>query len=911
MKGNRKKTCRLAKRCRIRVKRVKRVWSTFMLFIKLCMNQQLLIFLTFVILAVLIAMGLMATEPKCFDETGQILSLGSTLLLVAVTLMFGRRRATVIINALIFACSLGYGLTYMAQWAQQLGLSASVLLCLLALYTLYLVFQMLWNYTTTNEVCKPNRPDWLFRGRFYAKVHACIRMQDADKGHAYALYGQWGSGKSHLLQYLDRRLSHKYLAVTYDDPQGDKCGVYDGEYRLCWLPLWHYSSIEDAWHAVVKALLNAIADRSFAPNSRWLPRLLAYASRYILPNHQVVEDAIQRLSLLGDSNTVEGDVILINKHLIKKKQRVVLLVEDLERCDVRLIELLLPFIERLRKIKGLTILCAADKVELERKCHGSAVITGDLQGYLDKVFDLSFDMPSIPLSLVPHYFEKYVQEQHNHCPFLLEFANSSNLAFDSPRQIEQVANRLASLETMYFPTEHYSSPFKKDDVRASFYVDILRTRYHDAYVELLDPKNRRAAENADFEGYRTAYRGEAWKWPSELTATEALFAADSFFKSLLKMLCRSFKDSTHLELAFSESYLRREFLTEWEKQDIINSTQLPLKKPVKELIRRYFGANQPEQPDRAVANLLYTCWKDGYEPLCNMEQRKREFFISAIQQMQRDYDISGPYDYMVPLWDVEPLAYAYLETAFAYLLSKSDNTCYRDLLPLLLEKVKFEHLSVLYGRMVYTSSDRFEYERASSNMQVMSRYKSVSDFKVFKNQLASVAGRRMADFIHVLFAATAFSKEGMQEGVLDMFDKINNAEEWQKFKSAFCRYFNDLSLLAKIQFFMSFLRSLCVKVSFPNHNVYCHAISLRRLELFEQVYGVIGALINREDKAVTAAMNDIAQSARYTIAIIMADINSIPKVRTELSSRGYRTATARLIKALRKLDRQIGAIIAS
>lgn len=864
-------------------------------------------FITFVILCLVswaLVKILFYLIPTAIDESFYNACILCGVSMCACSLFVGKHRLAVVLNVIIIAILLICECTYIAKWIQYLGFSTSFLVVLSLTFAVVYAIKRIWDNTSAKKSASSDEKDWLFRGRFYARFHTCIRMQNADRGHAYALYGRWGSGKTHLLKYLDKRLRQKYLKVTYDDPNGDTEGVYTGSYQVCWIPLWHYSSIDEAWQAIINALLNVFTGRKIHISAPLITRFFKQVFGLVLSQQQVIVDAIQRLTLLGYTNSVEDDVASINKEVKKGGKRIVLIVEDLERCNVRLIEMLLPLIERLRKIQGLTIICAIDAAELERKCKKSAIITGNLQGYLDKVFDLSFNMPILPQSLAQHYFEQHVQNMHDECPFLLEFTHSANLKFHSPRQIEQVSNRLASLEKMYFPAEQHGPLDRSDEVFTVFYVDILRALYPMQYKELSDSNRRREVEK--LKTHHSPYRQSKEELPAKLKKLDEKYCQDDLFNSIINSLDFSLSGAVNLTYAFSEKYARREYMTSWEIEDLIDNTHIPLERPLSQLIQKYFGKNHPEYLERASSSLLYACWKGGFEPLLQKEEKKRAFFASAIKQMPRDYNLPGNSDYFFLDWESPNLSFAYLETACAYYLTEKDNEIYKGILDILIEKVRLEHLMVLYSRLQYTSSPDFLIEKASFNMQVFALNKEKPLLQSFMRRLINKIGFRMGDYLDFHFSKNKGYPESIRDGYLEFFDKIQENIDWDGFKRGFSTYCAELTDEGKIRLFMCMLRSLSVKIGFPNFGIGFCAFSVRRLELFSELYTSVCKLLRTKHSLIINSASDILALIANSIHAMIG--NEAPKRLLHLEKNGYRTATAQLFILLRQLQKLLKSI---
>lgn len=518
----------------------------------------------------------------------------------ALVAFFGKSRVTVVVVALALLIS---GVEYLGAaqlFLDELGFPIRTLVIFLALYCSVYFIKSAWQSVQPEEIKREREEDKLSRSRLYSKIHGRIRTQGDDKGHAYALYGEWGSGKSHLLKYLERRLTQKYLKVKFDDVSPDEDELYQEAHHVCWVSLWHYHSQEEASAAIISALYRTIVGSRWYFNSKVLTSLVRYLPAFVSLGNAQLWDALRSLVAYSDSMEADDEISIVNNRLKKQGQRAVLFVEDAERAELEVIEHLLPLIERLNKIQGLTVICSIDFEELNRKCQKSNTIVGNVQGYLDKIFDMSFSMPDMPANVSKNFFVSYVKRNYPQCLLLKAFAEDALVPFSTPRQIQRVSARLASVEWMYLTS------FQQENIKGSikykslFAVEILKTLYIQEYRGLNKCPNIFEALNGIVEQNEERWKKQACS--QKLKSAFLLYAHDRTFKACLKMLHQD--DDVTISNCLSGTYARRNYLLDWEIEKMIRELDEKSSSSLSDAVRRFVGDLNPENYENSRSDVL-------------------------------------------------------------------------------------------------------------------------------------------------------------------------------------------------------------------------------------------------------------------------------------------------------------------
>lgn len=311
-------------------------------------------------------------------------------------------------------------------------------------------------------------------GVYEAGFDRIIRLsKNANQGRSIAVFGSWGSGKTHFLRYIDIEMQKSNsLKLKNLDKSKNHSQSQSAQYAVKKIDLWQYHDIEDAWKSIIAGLYETICDKKPSPILSVGQRVLTLLSK-------------AEISVLGISGALETLVNNRNDDRLKAsadklsacinfpEKVAVLILDDVERADIGIIEALLPLLERLQKIRGLIVVCAIARDELEEKFRENGKSSLLIQGYIDKLFDQSIYLPPIPDFYSAIEFKNRVDETAGNCRLLQDFSRKFIIAFDTPRQIMRVVERLAAIEQDYFIVREDGN-VNSDCV---FIVEILRLLY--------------------------------------------------------------------------------------------------------------------------------------------------------------------------------------------------------------------------------------------------------------------------------------------------------------------------------------------------------------------------------------------------------------------------------------------------
>lgn len=743
-------------------------------------------------------------------------------------------------------------------------------------------------------------PDGLSRTRAYDRVHARIRLQKEGTGHAYALMGEWGSGKTHLLKYLDKRLRKPYKKEHYDDVPADNPALYKGGYSIHWVTLWHYHTIETANAAIIKALYALVVGQRLPFSLKQFYGFARLLLTLFAQDADKIVSALEGVVFTSDDNTDE-DIAIINEHLNARNERVLLFVEDIERAELSVIENLLPMIERLRKIKNLTIVCALDFNELQKKCQSSKIISSSIQGYIDKIFDMPFSMPEMPLSISKRFFAQCVRDNYPECKALLEFAENCNIDFSGPRQIRRVVTRLASLEWMYFSKGENSGLITYAPISTVFYVEIMRALYATEYNELRAVKDREEIINE-----LTSLKKDSAVKQKDLSeiapASYTRYNADVTFRSILNTI--SYASNAHgldLNYAFNQEYKRRIYLTEEESVQIILSSLNNESSDCHKLIQEFFGIATPEDLERAKENLLFQSYRLAFVDATPYKDLGKNFLINQLRKEERRYDRKRPFGYYFSQGVSNPFSYACMECTLVQELNDNNDVSRSELLSILEDKLPYVDLVVLLGRLLYIQEPRFDVNETSENMAAMYNKKSSKQYKDAVNSLTKLCGERIVDFV-LHSSWDGIAAQSIQDGTFNIYDDLKNNSLRQKFLSSAENTFSALSCRDKYVLLGNLFRLLESQTLFPPVCT-LHAISITGITLWEKILDDVelSVILEKQQESQKTEMQEKLREliTKYESCISTLR-NKMPNFKPE---RNYIEGNKRLVSKLKRLSK--------
>lgn len=308
----------------------------------------------------------------------------------------------------------------------------------------------------------------------------------------FALYGEWGSGKSTLMKYLQKELKGTFNAFFFEAWQYES----DDNLSLSLLEYLSYEtadSTDEALGEIVKVAAKLF--RGFSKSMRIsVPGLSIDGNKIVESLEDKPQETFYQLKMKFQKEFKSWE----NINTVKGKPEFnIVFIDDLDRCEPENVLNLLSALKLFFTYGEKTIFfCGVDKKAVNEAVKTKYNEIVKANEYLEKIFDITFQMPSDNdfRKLISQCFEpvtvgNYVDELDKEIAgFFYE------IKFTNPRKLKKVLNKYLILKTLKNNLNEESSsrhliPNITTDESGNFF-EIIFTLYflilNDFYKELLD-----------------------------------------------------------------------------------------------------------------------------------------------------------------------------------------------------------------------------------------------------------------------------------------------------------------------------------------------------------------------------------------------------------------------------------------
>ncbi|MCT4612500.1 MAG: KAP family NTPase [Clostridia bacterium] len=339
-----------------------------------------------------------------------------------------------------------------------------------------------------------------------------------------SLYGNWGSGKTTLMKFLDKDTRSNYKTIFFE--------------------AWELERDSDITLSLLEKLADEITGNTkvkFELKRSWLE--LKELSKEIVYNTKIkspivdsleidfgaaVKNAYEKVSEEYEKKSLfKAREVFKEKFAIieskTKKKSILIFVDDLDRCSPENTLKLLTDIKLFFTLGSKTIFF----VGLDKQAVSKAVQTKyyDIvksEEYLEKIFDISFNMPKT--NSIRKLIKLYVDEvllvkvdAENTVDKLVNFFKT--IKFTNPRHLKKVLNKYYFLKDLYEGETNSSIPkgiFKNDVVTMIFvlYFIVIYEYKQDIYEDLKDIKKR---DKVYYNLYRAPGSKDEQSWGNHMS----------------------------------------------------------------------------------------------------------------------------------------------------------------------------------------------------------------------------------------------------------------------------------------------------------------------------------------------------------------------------------------------------------
>lgn len=289
--------------------------------------------------------------------------------------------------------------------------------------------------TTVNGYDAPvlsHEEDLFDRWSFANRVYRVVGTAPAEWSLRAAIYGKWGEGKTSVLNFLQN------MAET------------DGHIALTISP-WDADSTDVLWIKLVDTLITRMEKVGVKVDKKTFAK--AKISKWLnwLPNAKGVAEvdplakaALGGLDILRGLLQPDGDFLNAVRNKISDR-RIIVIIDDLDRADPRVIPRLLLGLREILDIPGFSFVMAFDLdivAEALTEYHRGY---GSGHPFLEKIVDFPFYLPAATRRDLAGLFET---EAEKYCGFMTREAwrDVEDLLPDNPRKLKLLVRNVASLK---------------------------------------------------------------------------------------------------------------------------------------------------------------------------------------------------------------------------------------------------------------------------------------------------------------------------------------------------------------------------------------------------------------------------------------------------------------------------------
>jgi KAP family P-loop domain len=208
-------------------------------------------------------------------------------------------------------------------------------------------------------------------------VYDQLMAHDAKWSVTVALNGQWGSGKTSIAEMIESRALKAGHAVG-------------------WLYPWQVNTSKDVAIALTITVLKALEEAKIKlPAEMWGKKKLIESSMS-LRQLRGIKAAEIGFSMLDDANAFDTEFAKpISKRLADEKKRLLVIIDDLDRCEPAFIAPLLLFMRSVLDIEGFSFLAPFDSDVVSKTLYASNTAWSSADRFLEKVFDFRIPIPDL------------------------------------------------------------------------------------------------------------------------------------------------------------------------------------------------------------------------------------------------------------------------------------------------------------------------------------------------------------------------------------------------------------------------------------------------------------------------------------------------------------------------------------
>ncbi len=231
-------------------------------------------------------------------------------------------------------------------------------------------------------------------------AHALLKMTPQE-GLVIALYGSWGSGKTTVLNFVQKSLEELQEDQKLPSEPAkalSKSGKQPTKVVIVPFNPWWFSGREDLVRAFFLTVSAALEAAKYpTPISEAFKKLGQVAARLPIPTglgpttQDVAKWGEVVQQLLGDPQELAKQKESVGELLRKQDQRLVITIDDIDRLSSDEIIDLFRVVKSIADLPRITYLLSFDKTAVAEILKGKLGVSGE--DYLEKIVQVPFEMP--------------------------------------------------------------------------------------------------------------------------------------------------------------------------------------------------------------------------------------------------------------------------------------------------------------------------------------------------------------------------------------------------------------------------------------------------------------------------------------------------------------------------------------
>lgn len=317
-----------------------------------------------------------------------------------------------------------------------------------------------------------------------------------DEIKMFSLYGEWGSGKSSLMKFLENDLKEDFNTFFFEAWQFEK----DENLALSLLEFMNAKNIDNGEEFCEDLLkYGARILRGLGKSVKFNIPLYPEGPSVDLDMNGFVDEFSKKedVSFYKSLEKFKKEFVIFEDKLTaeKGKEFNIVFIDDLDRCEPEQVLNLLSAIKLFFTYGQRTIFfCGIDKVAVNQAVktkYGKVIKSNE---YLEKIFDISFSMPehSNLLRLVDNYFDntsyKIGKDNISINYRITDFF--SEMKFTNPRRVKKVLNKFNIIREFKKLLNDEFPNINMSNKRQSSYFETILVLYliilHEFYPQLFD-----------------------------------------------------------------------------------------------------------------------------------------------------------------------------------------------------------------------------------------------------------------------------------------------------------------------------------------------------------------------------------------------------------------------------------------